>query len=67
MKKFNLEKAKLGAEIVTKSGKDVKILYYERKSQFSIVAIIEDMKVNFYTTDGKYYSDKDSDIDLKIK
>ncbi len=68
MKKFNLNKAKEGAEVVTKEGKSAKILLYDRDSpRFPLVVIIENKHVTFYTTEGKLYSDKDSDKDLKLK
>ncbi len=68
MSKFNIEKAKKGASVVTKSGKDVKILLFDRDNvKFPLVAIIENKEVVGYTIDGKFYSDKDSDKDLKFK
>lgn len=68
MKKFDLDKAKKGAEVVTKKGKSVKILHYERDSKkFPLVVIIENKKVENYTLEGKFYDDKDSDKDLYLK
>jgi hypothetical protein len=67
MSKFNIEKAKQGVAVVTKSGKDVKILLFDRdNAKFPIVAIIENKEVVCYTIDGKFFFDKDSDKDLKI-
>lgn len=68
MKKFNLNEAIAGKEVVTKDGKLVKILHHERENdKFPIVAIIENKKVALYTIDGKFYTDKDSKFDLFIK
>lgn len=69
MKKFNIDKAKSGYLVCTKSGKDVKILLFDRSNiRFPIVAIIENKNVVCYTSDGKFFSDnKESDKDLKLK
>jgi hypothetical protein len=68
MKKFNLKKAKEGAELITASGKQVKILLFDRdNARFPIVAIINNREVINCTKDGKYYIDKDSDKDIKLK
>ena len=56
LKQFDLEAAKKGAKVITKSGKPVELLYFEREvGQFPIVAIIEKKKVANYTIDGKFY------------
>jgi len=68
MKKFNLIKAKQGSKVITKNGKDVNIIYFERDSKnFPLVVLIENKKVEQYTLDGKLYTDKDSELDLKMK
>lgn len=68
MKKFNLNQAKEGIELITKDGKDAKLLYSERGSKkFPLVVIINNMKVEMYTNEGKVYVDKDSNLDLFIK
>lgn len=67
MKKFNLKLAKGGAKVCTKSGKEVRILAFDRKSNnFPIVALIENIKLCCYTLEGKFYLDKDSDNDLRL-
>jgi hypothetical protein len=68
MKKFKVNEARNGAEIVTRAGKSVKILLFDRNSnQFPIVAIIDNREVICVTAEGKYYPDKDSDKDLMMK
>lgn len=68
MKKFKLSEAEKGAELVTKKGKSIKILHFERDSpHFPIVGIIENKKVEFYTVEGKVYLDKESDNDIYLK
>lgn len=68
MKKFSLKKAKEGAEVVTKEGKAAKILLFDRSSKdFPLVVIIENKMVYYYTNEGKFYKDKPSDKDLRMK
>ncbi len=68
MKKFSLKKAKEGAEVVTKEGKSAKILLFDRSSKdFPLVVIIENKMVYYYTEEGKFYKDKPSDKDLRMK
>ena len=69
MKKFDVEKAQSGADVVTKSGKEVKILLFNRSNaRFPLVAIIENKEVVCYTSEGKFFADdKESDKDLKLK
>jgi hypothetical protein len=68
MKKFNLNEAKQGNSVVTKSGKDAKILLFDRNNaKFPLVVIIENKNVAYYTNDGKFYTDKDSENDLAMK
>ncbi len=68
MKKFNLKHAQEGSGICTRSGKDAKIILYDRESpHFPLVAIIENKDVTFYTLEGKWKIDEDSDKDLFIK
>ncbi|WP_394265436.1 hypothetical protein [Bergeyella zoohelcum] len=68
MKKFSLKKAKEGAEVVTKEGKVAKILLFDRSSKdFPLVVIIENKMVYYYTNEGKFYKDKPSDKDLRMK
>ncbi len=68
MRMFDLRKAKNGDAVVTKSNKDVKILLFDRDSTvFPLVAIINNKQVACYTSEGKFYRDKDSDNDLRMK
>lgn len=68
MKKFNLEKAKNGEHVTTKGGIPVRILLFDRDSRmFPIVAILNNKKVYYYTEKGKFYIDKDSDLDLVME
>lgn len=68
MAKFNLEKAQNGDEVCTKKDVPVKILLFDRDSTtFPIVAIINNKKVCYYTNEGKFYLDKDSEFDLIMK
>lgn len=67
MKKFNLKKARAGADVCTKSGHSVRILTFDRdNSVFPIVALIENKRVACYTDSGKFFADKDSDNDLRM-
>lgn len=68
MKKFDIEKAKHGNLVVTKSGRDAKILLFDRdNTHFPLVVILGNKDVACYTIDGKFYIDKESDKDLKMK
>ena len=68
MKKFNLKKARGGADVITKSGKEAKILLFDRSSRvFPLVVIIENKNVYYYTEKGKFYADKPRDKDLRMK
>ncbi len=68
MSKFSLKKAKAGKDIKIRSGKDAKILLFDRDSRdFPIVAIIENKKIICCTSEGRYYKDKTSDFDLLMK
>lgn len=68
MKKFSLKKAKEGATVVTKDGKEAKILLFDRSSkEFPLVVIIENKHVFYYTEEGKFYKDKPSEKDLRLK
>ena len=68
MKNFNLEKARNGADVVTKSGQEAKILLFDRNSRiFPLVVILNNKNVYCYTEDGKFYKDRPSDKDLIMK
>ena len=40
-KEFNLEEAKAGAKVVTRDGKSVKIIYYDKKGNHPIVGLVD--------------------------
>ncbi len=68
MKEFDLEKARSGAEVITKSGQEAKILLFDRSNKtFPLVVILENKNVYYYTEEGKFYKDKPSDNDLIMK
>lgn len=68
MKKFDLNKAKKGAELVTVEGKPAKLIYTDRISPgFPLIALIDERNAVYYTKEGKFYADKDSKKDLKLK
>ena len=67
MKKFSLKKAQAGDDVCTKSGNNAKILLFDRNnSVFPLVVIINNKMVYYYTNEGKFYKDKDSDFDLRM-
>ena len=68
MKKFNLKKAQSGDEVCTKNGDVAKILLFDRDNAiFPLVVILNNKMVYYYTVDGKFYKDRDSDNDLRMK
>lgn len=71
MKKFDLEEAKKGKQVVTRNGKEVKILHFTRdNNRFPLVAIIENKQVACFTAEGKFYygeNHKQSKNDLFMK
>lgn len=72
LKPFDLAKAQRGARIETKSGKSVRIVCYNRKSQQkgqNIVALVDvnsQEAVIYYFNNGRYDNSK-SDFDLCIR
>ena len=68
MKEFDLKQAKKGADIITKAGNEAKILYFTRDNdQFPLVVLLDNKHVYYYTTDGRFFHDKHSNKDLKLK
>ena len=63
MKPFNLEKAKQGAEVITRDGRKVKILTFSRRNNdYPIVALVdygEEEAIHMYTTEGYYFKTKE--------
>lgn len=71
MKPFNLEKAKQGAEVITRDGRKVQILTFSRRNKdYPIVALIDCGKedaIQMYTIDGCYNKSKaESRFDLMM-
>lgn len=68
---FNLQLAKKGLKVQTKDGHNARIVCYDRKGDYSIVALIEDKislieKAEYYTKDGKYSFNCGNDLDLVL-
>lgn len=67
---FDITKAKQGAKVVTASGEDVRILCYDRRSVFEIVALIQhqddEEEVILCAEDGKLRVGHHTDNDLRI-
>lgn len=67
---FDVTKAKQGAKVVTASGEDVRILCYDRRSAFEIVALImhqnDEEEVILCTEYGNTNIGYDTDNDLRI-
>jgi hypothetical protein len=59
MKQFDLKEAKAGKSVVTRGGKEVKMLYFSREvERFPLVAIIDKKVVACFTEDGKFFDDE---------
>lgn len=68
MKKFSLTLAKKGRKLTTKKGDPAILLYSERENtNFPLIVLIKNKKAEYYTEKGKYYLDRDSDMDLYLK
>jgi hypothetical protein len=68
MKKFNIDKANKGEAVITKNGKEAKILLFDRDNvKFPLVVILENKHVYCFTAEGKFFVDKEDDKDLKMK
>ena len=71
MKPFNLEEAKQGKPVVTRDGKDVRILAFDRKGTMPIVGLVpsRECEISYYFfADGKAASISDeSGLDLFMK
>lgn len=72
MRLFNLEEAKQGEQVITRDGRPVRIICFDRhKEDYPIVALIEDNdkteRIYEYTELGEYYKDVlDHDYDLMM-
>ena len=70
MKPFNLEEAKAGKPVVTRDGRGVRILAFDRKGDHCIVTLIDSCRhedVLVYRENGKASADFDSEYDLFMK
>ena len=72
MKPFDLEKSKAGEPVITRDGRNVRIICFDMKQNpFLIVALIDYgdyEELQIYTNDGKFhYNNIDSDLDLFMK
>lgn len=70
MKPFNLEQAKQGKPVVTRDGKDVRILTFDKKGKHCIVSLVdvggyEDVHVS--SASGEASPNFDSEYDLFMK
>lgn len=57
MKEFDLEKAKAGAKVCTRDGREVRIVCFDRKSTYPIVALVRNNdgeKVQLHLLNGTY-------------
>lgn len=72
MKEFDLEKAKMGYPLCTRDGSDARIIYYDRKGDYPILAFITE-KDNTersidYTQNGSYsHGVENHPLDLMLK
>lgn len=68
MKKFDLEKAKAGAPIMTKNGRKARIIGERKHPEYPLVVAVRDKdeteEVYLYTTVGRSYIHKKSEEDL---
>lgn len=68
MPSFDIEKARAGARVQTRDGRPVKILTFDVKSVYCIVAIVtnpDGSEITYtFTKSGEQYSSYESDIDL---
>ena len=68
-KPFNVEAAKNGATVETRSGRSARIICYNKKGSYPIVALVaygDDETYFNYNVEGKYIRDRCSDNDLVI-
>lgn len=68
---FNIKDAKSGLPVVTRDGRDVEIVKYDKKGNYPIVGIIEESPlektIGGYTCDGLYHKDSTTSADLFIE
>lgn len=65
MKPFNLEEAKAGKKVVLKDGTRVRIICFDAKGDYPIVALVgEEEAINNYTNQGWLWDSGESEDDL---
>ena len=71
MKPFNLEAAKNGAAVCTRDGRDARIICWDAKGNYPIIALIkecDDMECTYsYNADGKFLMWREAGFDLMMK
>jgi hypothetical protein len=67
-KKFDIEAAKNGAPVITVTECPVRIICFDRKGDYPIVALIgvRECEIDTFRADGRKYDDKRSDLDLRM-
>lgn len=58
LKPFNIEEAKAGKPVINGAGEDVRIICYDAKGKYPVIALIEseeDCFISWYNIDGAYY------------
>lgn len=67
MKEFNLEKAKAGAKVCTRDGREARIICFDMDNNYSIVALVKNKDgeegVSTYLSDGSFFSGVEKDCD----
>lgn len=67
MKPFNIEQAKAGKPVCTREGRDARILWFDKKDEFPIVALVGGCDVLTYKDNGLYYECTPHPYDLFMK
>lgn len=66
LKPFDLEKAKAGAKVVTRDGRDIRIICFDKKGKYPIVGLLEilfdEESMLQFSEDGKYFGVADESI-----
>ena len=64
MKDFNLELAKAGHPVITRDGREVKIIYFNKGGGYPLIGIVDDDEIKTFTNEGKFRESVNSDSDL---
>ena len=73
MKPFNLEEAKAGKPVVTRDGRPVRILAFDRKGNMPIIGLVTNREVEigcYFSVDGKasnFFEENDIDLFMKAE